>query len=255
MIGLKKYHIGKITLIALFCLVFFAKNLIAVEHETYYDFHNVELGSSSYAAVSIANPGDMSVNLKITLSGESEFEALTDINNSITVAPEETINIEIMFTPATAGERSAEITVTDGTPSYFSKIRLAGTGIEKHNQINIAGIIEFYDSAVSAGTISGIENQIQLSRSLSLKQNEKEDSKSSVDLNANRLNAFRNMLVSAANEIEDSNVELACQHLTEINFKTDGQNPPVSPPDFIFGEAKKDLENMISNLMQQLECY
>ena len=253
--GLRKYQIAKIILMALFCSIVFVSNLFAIEHETNYDFQDVEIGSSSYAAVHIANPGAMSVNLKITLSGDSEFEALTNLTSLFTVAAQETINIEVMFTPTTAGERSAEITITDGTPFYFSKIKLVGRGIEKNNQINIAGIIEFYDSAVSAGTISGKDDQIELSRSLSLKQNEKKFSKTPVDLNENRLNAFRNMLVSAANEIESSNVELACQQLTEIQFKTDGQNPPISPPDFIFGEAKEDLANMISNLIQQLECY
>ena len=253
--GLKKYRIRKITSIALFCLIAFAENLFAVEHETNYDFQDVEIGSSSYAAVNISNPADMSVNLVITLSGDSEFKALTNLTNLFTVAAKETVNIEIMFTPTTVSERSAEIKITDGTPSYFSKIKLVGRGIEKNNQINIAGIIEFYDSAVSAGTITGKDNQIQLSHSLSLKQNEKKLSKTPIDLNENRLNAFRNMLVSAANEIEGSNVELACQQLTELHFKTDGQNPPISPPDFIFGEAKEDLANMISNLIQQLECY
>ena len=252
---LRKYQIGRIIIIAFFCLVVFAKNLFALEHEANYDFQDVEIGSSGNAAVRIANPGDMSVKLKITLAGDSEFEALTDLTNLFTVATQETLNIEIMFTPTTVGERSAEITITDGSPFYFSKIKLVGMGIEKKSQINIAGIIAFYDAAVSAGTISGIDDQIQLSRSQPLKQNKKELSKKADDLNENRLNAFRNMLISAANEIEDSNEELACQQLAEIQFKTDGHNPPISPQDFIFGEAKNDLANMISNLIQQLECY
>jgi hypothetical protein len=253
--GLRKYQIAKITSIALFCLIVFAQNLFAVEHETNYDFQDVEIGSSSYAAVNISNPGDMSVNLKVTLSGDTEFEAITDLTNLFTVAAQKTINIEIMFIPTAVGERSAEIIINDGTPFYLSKIKLVGRGIEKNNQINISDIIEFYDSAVSAGTISGEDDQIEISRILSVKQNEKKLSKTPADLNENRLDAFRNMLVSVGHEIESSNVELACQQLTEIHFKTDGQNPPMSPPDFIFGVAKEDIANMISNLIQQLECH
>ena len=121
--GLRKHKTNRIILAALFISIVFAKNLFAVEHETNYDFQNVEIGSSSYAAVNISNPGDMSVNLKVTLSGDSEFEALTNLTNLFTVAAQKTINIEIMFIPTAVGDRSAEIIINDGTPFYLSKIK------------------------------------------------------------------------------------------------------------------------------------
>lgn len=256
MINLKRYLIGKMLCLAIFTPLILTTDLIALDHEAKWDFQDVEIGSSSNAAVSIANPGGTQVNLRISLSGDSDFVALSNLTNLISVLPQETITIDISFTPTTIGERSANIIITDGTPSFFSTIKLTGKGIRKNNQVSISEIIEFYDSAVFTGKLTGSDKKkVQLSNDQLTTYSSSVESKNAIDLNENRLKTFRNMLASAEKIIEDANDNLVCDKLSGIYSKTDGQNPPQSPPDFIFGEAKQDLANMISTLMQQIECY
>ena len=96
---------------------------------------------------------------------------------------------------------------------------------------NIVAIVEFFDESVANNTLEGL----------------------GPGNSANgRLNAFRNMLETVSDLIEIDDIEGACRQLRTASEKCDGIIPP---PDFVTGEAGPELNNMISELMEQLGCY
>jgi hypothetical protein len=97
----------------------------------------------------------------------------------------------------------------------------------------IAEILDFMDSSIEDGDLLGIGP----GRSAS-----------------NRLNALRNMIVTAGELIEGGFYEEACRQLDDAYLKCDGLNPPDSPPDFVNGPAAPALAAMILNLIVDLGC-
>ena len=69
-----------------------------------------------------------------------------------------------------------------------------------------------------------------------------------------RLIAFRNMIESIDMKILEEDIDGACAKLSHVYAKTDDKTPPESSPDFVEGDAKGDLANMIVDLSQKLEC-
>ena len=67
----------------------------------------------------------------------------------------------------------------------------------------------------------------------------------------NRLNAFRNMLVSLENLTSTGEIDKACGRISAISNKCDGQSPP---PDFVNGEATQNLSNLIKELALNFGC-
>lgn len=162
-------------------------------------------------------------------------------------------HFDIAFTPKSIGPKNASLIISDGTPTNASQVKFFGTGIEKNAQITIEDIIDFFDSSVFLGNIVGTQTG---SKSTSYKENthQKDEIATNFDYDYNRLNAFRNMMLSIANKIDEENFVAACDKLSELYNKTDGYIPPVSPPDFIYGISKVELANMIAALRQQFEC-
>ncbi len=67
-----------------------------------------------------------------------------------------------------------------------------------------------------------------------------------------RLNAFGNLLETAADLINVGDFEGACQQLSSAHKKCDGIK---KPKDFVTGEATVELAGRIEDLMKYLECY
>ena len=66
-----------------------------------------------------------------------------------------------------------------------------------------------------------------------------------------RLNALRNMLVTAADLLAQGDVAAACVQLQDAANRTDGASPPS---DFVQGPAAADLFDAITALRGQLGC-
>jgi len=95
---------------------------------------------------------------------------------------------------------------------------------------SIPKILDNFDSWVDDGTLSGVgEGQSA----------------------ENRLNALRNMLTTAGELIDAGEYEAACRQLHDAYLKCDGE---PNPPDFIEGESREELAEMIWDLMQELGC-
>jgi hypothetical protein len=252
MITLKKWIIALI--FAFILLTASSGNTTAWNHFTSYDFHEVQVGSSKHANVSVTNITYQNVTVFFSFNSTSEFVWFPEPLDTIEIASNSSINLDIAFIPGSAGLKSASLTITDGTPFNSSQINFFGTGIEKKSEVSIEDIIDFFDSAVFFGDIVGFQTGGK-STDYNLKNiDEKIEGEKNNNSSQNRLNAFRNMILSVANEIEEKNFLTACGHLSELYVKTDGKLPPVSPPDFIDGESKQELARMLVALRQQFEC-
>jgi len=95
----------------------------------------------------------------------------------------------------------------------------------------IVAIINFFDSSVSAGTLTG--------------------SGPTATSAENRLGALRNMLVAASDFIDSGQISAACQQLLDAYKHCDGQS---QPPDFVKGQAAPQLASMIQSLRINLGC-
>lgn len=67
----------------------------------------------------------------------------------------------------------------------------------------------------------------------------------------NRVNALINMIISVGDLLEDDQIIEGCQQLADIYLKVDGISPP---PDFVTGEAREELANLIDGMMFYCGC-
>jgi len=238
-----------------FCLIGASSGHTASwNHISSYDFHEVEVGASKHANVTVRNITNQAVEISVILNDNSNFTCFPEPFSTTTISANAAINLDIGFIPNSVGEKSTKLFITDGTPFNSSQVTFLGTGIEPIPQVKIEDIIEFFDSSVFGGQIVGSKTVMKSSAFISKNQFViNEDAKRSYS-DENRLNAFRNMIMSAAREIEEENFIEACYQLSEVYNKTDGEEPPASAPDFIYGEAKPKLARMITTLIQELGC-
>lgn len=221
---------------------------------TSFNFNEVEVGSSKQTNVTITNISDQDVSLLFNFQSNSEFAWLPNPLNTITILANESINLNIAFSPNSIGDKNASLYITDGTPSNFSHVKFYGTGIEPKPQVCIEDIIEFFDASVFLGQITGRQNTTESSAYPQNDQYDMGKNQKGSNLDQNRLNAFRNMIISVADVIEKENFSQACEQLSELYSKTDGEFPPVSAPDFIYGQSKQTLASMIVSLRRQHKC-
>jgi hypothetical protein len=224
----------------------------------YYDFKEVELNTTSNAKVSISTSSNTDVILNsMTLQTGTYFKIHTEMPpDGIVVPPNETIGIEIAFTPTILDSVSDVMYIGTNNP-FIGRVvvHLSGTGVPNTN-ITIDDILGFFDSAVEAGALIGNRGAKSDDMLLAYASDQKETKMGNESKSAeNKLKALRNMLVSAGELIETEDVEGACGQLKAISKKCDGKE---SPPDFVVGVAVpnpvQQLENMIVNLSESLEC-
>ena len=96
---------------------------------------------------------------------------------------------------------------------------------------SIDAILGFFDESVDKGTLTGVGKNPWLAKL--------------------RLCFMREMLVIAKELIEHEKTGCACFTLERAYLRCDGDNRPL---DLVKGEAVPQLNNMISELMEQLEC-
>ncbi len=198
-----------------------------------HDFGEVEVGSSATASVTLFNQGD--ADLTITSDAFSpnisSFSMTSPLTLPATIAPEETLDIEVSFAPVSAGSFSTVLQFgSDDSAEPLGEVQFTGVGISVDSEVSerIAQILAFFDESVEGGTLVGDGP----GRSAQ-----------------NRLDALRNMLEEAARRIEDGFYDEARAQLTDVYKKCDGQSPP---PDFVAGDATSELAEMIQELIAAL---
>jgi len=197
-----------------------------------HDFGDIELGASSTVIVTISNEGSAD----LTVSGialETDFAITSVPPASVVVGPSQTVDVEITYTPTVFGYNSAVLKITSDDPDEpVVEVQLGAVGIEipPPPSEQIANILTFFDTSVDEGTIVGDGPGNSAGK---------------------RLNALRNMIKAAGDLIKNELFEEACQQLTDVCTRMDGQH---RPPDFVTGEALPQLAGMVQELMTTLGC-
>ena len=221
--------------------------------ESWY-FGDVELGSTSRATVTLSTSSKENVILTaLRLQNGAEFKVVTEVpQQGIVVPPNQTVAIEIAYTPTIIDTVTDTLYIHTNNPFIGRAIiQLSGTGY--NSKIEIGDILEFFDKAVAAGSLQGNEGEKSSDYLSDKKSSLTQKAKKAVKNNRsadNQLKAFRNMIKSVDNMVQDENITGACEQMIDVYRKTDGQNPQ----DFVAGVAKEDLAEMIVAYSKQLDC-
>ena len=202
----------------------------------FHHFGEVDVGLSETVMITIKNVGDSSIAVE-----SISFETGSSSDYSITAAPYlpvyfsagGSVNVEITFAPLDNTLSSAVLEIKSSDPDEpVVEVTLTGRGasavVTPLEQIE--AIVDFVDSSIKEGTLSG-----------------KGKGKSA----KNRLNALSKMLERAKTLIVEESYEEACEQLNSAYKHVDGKN---RPPDFVTGPAAPELASKILELIETLEC-
>jgi hypothetical protein len=230
-------------ILANFAYAMFLPNLSeAAVSTTGYDFGEVELGSSETTFVNISNLGSAPVTLTGLVFDKtscSDFSVIT-LPESMTILSNETVNVEIGYSPTTIGDCSEILRVYTGTP-FPSQISFSGIGIEptslEQEAFNMAQPL-----LIKVENIIGFTNKCIEDQSLNGYGRGKSAEK--------RLNAFKKMLVVAYHLLDNGHFEAARKKLIAIYKKADGE---PSPKDLVTGINAPELASKIYELITDFD--
>jgi len=95
-----------------------------------YDFGSVNVGStSSPNTFTITNTGTLNLVIgTITSTNASEFIKQNDNCSSLTITPSSSCTVRVVFSPISAGPKTADLSIPSNDPDTPTLIRLSGTG-------------------------------------------------------------------------------------------------------------------------------
>jgi len=199
-----------------------------------HDFGDVNVGDSTTYMVQIQNVGngEMEVN-SVTLDGSADFAITSAPAMPFTIAPSESIlvDIEITYTPSVEGYVSTTVLIaSDDEDEPLVEVALSGVGVavEVPPTQQIQDIIDSYNQSIAEGTIVGYGPG---------------------NSPAKRVKALLNMMKSASDLIIAEDSVQAIAQLESIAKKTDGE---IRPPDFIVGDDVASFNLMVNNLIDDL---
>jgi hypothetical protein len=113
-------------------------------------FDDTVLGSSTYTAVNLYNPGNSDITISKLATSLPDFTA----SGCPTVPAFSYCTIYVYFTPTIAGPRSGTLTITDTAPLSPHKVPLSGNGLAAVNSLEITPLIVGFPDTV-LGVASG----------------------------------------------------------------------------------------------------
>jgi hypothetical protein len=198
-----------------------------------YDFGDVELETYRSALITISNTGNGDLTVEsLAFAPDSSLDfVLVPPELPAVIPPEGSIDVEVRFAPTTEELLTAVLEI--GSNDYDEpvvQVSLWGVGvvIEVPPDEQIKQISEFIETSVAEGTLAG---------------------SGPGDSPTKRVNALMNMLESTSDLIVGGYYDDAYAQLVDVLKKCDGQVPP---PDFADGEAREELAEMITELMEDL---
>ncbi len=213
-----------------------APEIEVVPESLEHDFGDVEIGQEAPYLVQIGNSGtaDLVVtSLALDMAGSTDFSITAAPEVPFTVAPSESIvvDIEIAYTPTTEGYASTTLIIgSDDEDEPVVEVAFGGVGIvvEIPPEQQIQNILDFIDESVEDGTLIpyGPGNRPQ-----------------------RRLRALKRMIRSAGSLLDAGYPNWSIFVLCAAERKTDGYR---CPPDFVVGEATAELNQMLNDLIDDL---
>lgn len=93
-------------------------------------FGSVTVGSSKNLSVSVANEGTAALNITGITVGGTDASEFFQTNDCVNVAPDASCSVDLTFTPAGEGSKSATLTIQSNDPSNPTLVvDMSGTGI------------------------------------------------------------------------------------------------------------------------------
>jgi len=198
-----------------------------------YDFGDVELETYRSALITISNTGNGDLTAEsLAFAPDSSLDfVLVPPELPAVIPPEGSIDVEVLFAPTTEGLLTAILKI--GSNDYDEpvvQVNLLGVGvvIDVAPDEQIKQITELIETSVAEGTLAGSGPGNSPTK---------------------RVSALINMLESTSDLIVGGHYDDAYAQLVDILKKCDGQVPP---PDFADGEAREELTEMITELMEDL---
>jgi len=205
------------------------------------NFGSVTVGLQSSAVITATNTGGpgLVLNSASLSPGSSAFSILsakktgTNVSLPVTLANNETVDIEVAFTPSVPGTATRTLVIgSNDADTPAASVQLSGQGVQSQTPPSqqISNILEFFDSSVAAGMLqgNGPGNSAQ-----------------------GRLTALRNMIEAAGDLITAGSLAQACTQLSDAQSRVDG-NP--RPPDFAVGSATPRVRSLIADLRTSIGC-
>jgi len=200
------------------------------------EFGQVEIGQTKTATVTVANAGNANLTLQsveVYQTGGADFGAMPLAQLPLTIEPDGTVELEVVFAPTTAGTLNATLVIgSDDPETPVIEVGLSGVGVEPARLTpaeQIAAICDFYAAGVKDGTIVGIG-----------------PGKSA----ANKAKALGEILNCAKKLINAGYTQWALAPLIAAEKKTDGTTKPV---DFVAGGNVAVLNAMIDALILDIK--
>lgn len=198
------------------------------------DFGDVTVGAAGSTIVTVSNVGALPLTVSgVTLTQSGSAFSYTPPALPAIVTAGGTIDIPVAFGPTATGTRTASLAITsDDVDEATVQVALTGRGVVSQPSPGqqIAGILAFFDSSVTAGTLQGSGQGNSAT---------------------GRRGALRNMLEAAGDLIRRGLIADACQQLADARDRTDGL---PQPPDFVQGSAAPELKARIQVLRERLGC-
>ncbi|MFN8512849.1 MAG: choice-of-anchor D domain-containing protein [Chloroflexia bacterium] len=94
------------------------------------DFGNQQVGTTSPAkTVTLTNTSNGPLSITSVVSSSAEFQVVGNTCGSQTIAPNATCTVSVVFSPTSAGAKTATLTIADSTNTGNHIVSLTGTGI------------------------------------------------------------------------------------------------------------------------------
>lgn len=202
------------------------------------DFGEVEVGAQQSAFITIANTGNGNLSLQalaIQQAGEVDFGFMPLAQLPITIEPDSSVTVEVVFAPSAEGPYEALFRVfSDDPETPIAEAVMTGTGfIEEEPELTtkekIDAIRAFYQAGLINGRIVGTGN-----------------GKNS----AARAAAVGFSLAMAQNLIHGGYERLALISLESVASKTDGKDWPF---DYVAGASVPELNAMVADLIENIK--
>lgn len=205
-----------------------------------YDFGNVEVGSTQTTLMNISNLDSNEVEFTMTFSlySCSDFSIKTSLPEPMSIPPNESVNVEIGYSPSFVGECSATLRIYTGSPIPSNEVTFSGIGIEQKPEQPEPGNL----SQLLLEKLQKIIDYTNESYTYQAFRSYEQDKLSKNQ----RLKAFKKMLVVSYNLIENGYFEAAHNKLNEIYKKVDGK--PKSN-DFVPSDKAAHLASMLQDLI------
>lgn len=203
-----------------------------------YNFRKVKLGAEISTSIRITTSGSGAgieiEDYSFTPNSSPDFR-ITATPFSSTITASRAAYIEITFKPTSPGPHIATLSISfrQGMDVFNFPVNFKGFGEGSGPRDVIAEIQTFVVSSIDEGTLVGLGDGALAQR---------------------HLKDFKEQIRIAVMFLKNGIKKEACRLFLDAIRKMDGKSSAENPPDFVQGEATKELTRLITNLRKSLKC-